>query len=462
MSQLPIEKLPPKKKRLRLAEAAQSSGESSFDSVSLPHSPSQDSSASYASSRSTSFEESNRPDMETSSLTPLRKSRAPHMLTVPGVHQHREMRRSASEQAPHDPQPSALMAETRSKSFDYSYLSPERSAVGWRERRKSLLMRHTAIRDADEGEKEQCNTVSSSPEHHSLGTRQASPTPLYCSRSPTSPLSGEMVFPDTVRLQSKSMFSQWQRMQLPGSADPSFTHFTSVDPVKEETSHIQKRQPSPQAPQSYPTHGPSGAARARYLPMSTGLKLEIPLLHDSHSEVRVSHSHVQQSVPLITSSQEVLRPVISPTVAVRLQTDTLTLACAIYTTLSQAISPSAQEKVDTVSDDTSIPTPEYRDHRNTTPNCQLWSDDDLRILGSGGNKRVLSPSNSIEIHPESQQQQKRVKEEESEVLRADSASVGTCNQELRGENQLYLPSVCSSITHVRPSFPSLLSSTCNS
>ncbi|XP_051246084.1 transcription factor HIVEP3 [Dicentrarchus labrax] len=465
LAQLPIEKLPPKKKRLRLAEVAQSSGESSFDSISLPRSPSQDSSTSYASSRSTSFEESNRPDMEIA--TPLRRSRAPHMLTVPGVHQHREMRRSASEQAPHDPQPSVLMAETRSKSFDYSCLSPERSAVGWRERRKCLLMRHTAIRDPDEEEEEQCTILSRSPQHVSPSTSsQASPTSVYCSRSPTSPLSGDTVLHNPAKLQCKEIFSQWklsQNIQLKGSTELSLTHCPSVDPVKEEASHIHTGQPPPQAPQPYPTHGPSGAARARYLPMSTGLKLEIPLLHDDHSEVRVSHSHIQHSVPHITSSLELLRPVTSPAVAVRLQTDTLTLACAIYTTLSQSTSPQPQEKVDTFPHNVGNPAAGYRDHRNTSPDHDLWSDDGLRISGSGGNKRMLSPSNSIEILPESQQQQKRVKEEEErEGGCADKAAVDTCNQELKGENQSCLPSVCTPITHVGPSFPSLLSGTCNS
>ncbi len=467
LAQLPIEKLPPKKKRLRLAEVAQSSGESSFDSISLPRSPSQDSSASYASSRSTSFEESNRPDMEIATSTPLRRSRAPHMLMVPGVHQHREMRRSASEQAPHDPQPSALMAETRSKSFDYSCLSPERSAVGWRERRKCLLMRHTAIRDPDEEEEQQCTIPGSSPEHVSPNTSsQASPASVYCSRSPTSPLSGDTVLHNPVRLQCKEIFSQWklsQNIQLTGSTELSLTHCPSVDPVKEEASHIHTGQPPPQAPQPYPTHGPSGAARARYLPMSTGLKLEIPLLHDDYSEIQVSNSRIQQTVPNITSSLELLRPVTSPAVAVRLQTDTLTLACAIYTTLSQSSCPRTQEKVDGISHNIGIPTAEYRNHRNISPDLQLWSDDGLRISGSGGNKRMLSPSNSIEIPPESQQQQKRVKEEEErEVGCVDKASVDTCNQELKGENQSCLPSVCSPITHVGPSFPSLLSSTCNS
>ncbi|XP_049890560.1 transcription factor HIVEP3 [Epinephelus moara] len=461
LAQLPIEKLPPKKKRLRLAEVAQSSGESSFDSVSLPRSPSQDSSASYASSRSTSFEESNRPDMEIAGSTPLRRSRAPHMLTVPGVHQHREMRRSASEQAPHDPQPSVLLAETRSKSFDYSCLSPERTAVGWRERRKCLLMRHTAIKDPDEEEEErQCTIPRRSPEHVSSTTSsQASPTSVYCSRSPASPSSGDMVLRNPVRLQCKEIFSQWklsQNIQLTGS-----TEATSVDPVKEEASHTE--QPPSQASQPYPTHGPSGAARAHYLPMSTGLKLEIPLLHDEYPEVRVSHSHIQHSVPHITSSLELLRPATSPAVAVRLQTDTLTLACAIYTTFSQSTSPRPQEAVDAVSHNISIPTADYRNHRNMGPDYQSWSDDGLRISGSGGNKRMLSPSNSIELPPESQQQQKRVKEEgEREVGCVDKASVDPCNQELKRETQSCLPSVCSPITHVGPSYPSLLPSTCNS
>uniref|UniRef100_UPI0037E71FFE transcription factor HIVEP3 n=1 Tax=Semicossyphus pulcher TaxID=241346 RepID=UPI0037E71FFE len=467
LAQLPIEKLPPKKKRLRLAEVAQSSGESSFDSISLPHSPSQDSSASYASSRSTSFEESNRQDVEIATSTPLRRSRAAHMLTVPGVHQHREMRRSASEQAPHDPQPSIVMAETRSKSFDYSCLSPERSAVGWRERRKCLLMRHTAVRDPDEEEEEKFTKTSRSPEHVIPRTSsQTSPTPVYCSRSPTSPLSGDTVLHNQERLQCKEMFSQWklsQNINLRGSTEHSLTHCPSVDPVKEEAQNIHTGQPPPQASQPFPTHGPSGAARARYLPLSTGLKLEIPLLHDDYSEVRVSHSHIQHSAPHITSSLELLRPVTSPAVAVRLQTDTLTLACSIYTTLSQSTSPRCQEKVDAISHNMGIRTAEYRDNRNISTDLQLWSDDGLRVSGSGGNKRMLSPSNSIEILPESQQQQKRVKEEEErEVGFVDKALVDTCNQELKGEIPSCLPRVCPPITNVGPSFPSLLSSTCNS
>ncbi|KAM3596897.1 uncharacterized protein V6R79_022427 [Siganus canaliculatus] len=445
LSQLPIEKLPPKKKRLRLAEAAQSSGESSFDSISLPHSPSQDSSASYASSRSTSFEESSRPDMDMSTSTPLRKSRAPHMLTVPGMHHHREMRRSASEQAPHDPQPGIQMAETRSKSFDYGCLSPERSAVGWKERRRCLLMRHTAIRDPDEDEEQQCTQSSHSPEHVSPAS-QTNPSSVYCRASPSSPLS----------------WTPSQNVQLTGSTELPRTHGPPVDPIKEDMSQIPTRHSSLQSPLPYNTHGLSGAARARYLPMSTGLKLEIPLLHDDYPDVQVSHAHMQQTVPCISSNQEVLTPVTSPTVAVRLQTDTLTLACAIYTTLSQSTSPRLHEKVDDASHNLGIPTIEYKDHRDVSPDLQLWSDSGLRISGSGSNKRMLSPSNSIEILPESQQQQKRVKEEDRQLGCADKALVDTCHQEPTEKKQSFLPTVCSPVTNVGPSFPSLLSSTCNS
>lgn len=463
LAQLPIEKLPPKKKRLRLAEAAQSSGDSSFDSISLPRSPSQDSSASYASSRSTSFEESNRPDMEMTTSTPLRRSRAPHMLTVPGVHQHREMRRSASEQAPHDPQPDVLMAETRSKSFDYSCLSPERTAVGWRERRKCLLLRHTAVRDPDEEEEEQCNILNRSPDRVIASTSsQVSPTSVYCSRLPASPLSSDTVSINPIKVQCKE-FSQWEvseNILLTGSTDLSLAHGSSIDSIKKETSYIQPRQPPPREPQAYPTHGPSGAARAHYLPMSTGLKLEIPLQHDDYSHVHTSRSHIQHSVPHITSSLELLRPVTSPSVAVRLQTETLTPACAIYTTLSQSTSPRPQEAIDAILHNTGNtgPEAEYRNQRILSPDLKLYSDDGPRLSGSGGSKRMLSPSNSIELPPESQQQQKRVKEEVERDGKCVEA-VDTCNQNLKEETR---SRVCSPIAHIETSFPSLLSSTCNS
>ncbi|XP_029701061.1 transcription factor HIVEP3 isoform X2 [Takifugu rubripes] len=460
LSQLPIEKLPPKKKRLRLAEVAQSSGESSFDSVSLPRSPSQDSSASYASSRSTSFEESNRPDMEITTSPSVRKSRAPNMLTVPGVHQYKEMRRSASEQAPHDPQSSTILTETRSKSFDYSCLSPERSAVGWKERRKCLLIRHTAVMDPDDEEEER----GRAPNHRSPERVSPSlPLPtgpfseLRCSPPPAASVTSEPLLPSTGGSQSNEIPSQWELgLHSTGSAHLSLK---SVEPVQEQASHIHKGQAPPQTPQPHSSHGSSGAARAHYLPMSTGLKLEIPLPRDDYSEVRGCDSSVSPSAPRITSSQELLHPVVSPAVAVRLQTDTLTLACAIYTTLSQA-APRPREKGDDLLPRTALPAPDYKD-LDSDLQCRSV---DQRTSGSGSNKRMLSPSSSIEIHSESQQQQKRVKEGEDERREGcfDNASVETVNQEVKGQIQSRLASSCPSLPGVAPSFPSLLPSTCNS
>lgn len=127
LAQLPAEKLPPKKKRLRLAEMAQSSGESSFESSApLSRSPSQESSVSLSgSSRSASFERDDHGKAEAPGLSsdPRPKPLGTHMLTVPSHHPHaREMRRSASEQSPNISH-SAHMTETRSKSFDYGSLS---------------------------------------------------------------------------------------------------------------------------------------------------------------------------------------------------------------------------------------------------------------------------------------------------------------------------------------------------
>ncbi|XP_077006160.1 transcription factor HIVEP3 isoform X2 [Tamandua tetradactyla] len=168
LAQLPAEKLPPKKKRLRLAEMAQSSGESSFESsVSLARSPSQESSVSLSgSSRSASFEREDHGKAEAPGPSSDTRSKplGTHMLTVPGHHSHtREMRRSASEQSPNISH-SAPMPETRSKSFDYGSLSltgpsvpapvaPPATAAP-PERRKCFLVRQASLSRPPEMEPE--------------------------------------------------------------------------------------------------------------------------------------------------------------------------------------------------------------------------------------------------------------------------------------------------------------------
>lgn len=186
LSQMPSEKLPPKKKRLRLTDMEHSSGESSFESTctSLSRSPSQESNLSHSSSFSMSFdrEEGLKSVSPTKQVNPFLhpiqchvdflqfcatcSSWLPHwerclaptiqspfslkhlpvfttqddstscggpkqseFLTVPGSahsshHQQREMRRSSSEQAPCT-LPTEL-TEMRSKSFDYGNLPSSR------------------------------------------------------------------------------------------------------------------------------------------------------------------------------------------------------------------------------------------------------------------------------------------------------------------------------------------------
>ncbi|TSO25144.1 Transcription factor HIVEP2 [Bagarius yarrelli] len=155
LSNFPVEKLPPKKKRLRLAEMECSSGESSFESActSLSRSPSQDSNLSHSSSFSQSLDKEEGMNV----ASPAKSdefSKCLEYLSVPGSSpsQQREMRRSASEQASYN-LPTDI-PEFRSKSFDYSNLSfptsPTQSDIYsidcvFKERRRGCLVRQASL-----------------------------------------------------------------------------------------------------------------------------------------------------------------------------------------------------------------------------------------------------------------------------------------------------------------------------
>lgn len=165
LSQLPAEKLPPKKKRLRLADMEHSSGESSFESTGtgLSRSPSQESNLSHSSSFSMSFDRD-----ETVKLTapPKQDESGKHSefltvpagsysLSVPGHHHQKEMRRCSSEQMP-CPHPTEV-PEIRSKSFDYGNLSHAPVAGASpstlspsRERKKCFLVRQASFSGSPE------------------------------------------------------------------------------------------------------------------------------------------------------------------------------------------------------------------------------------------------------------------------------------------------------------------------
>ncbi|TNM95836.1 hypothetical protein fugu_016919 [Takifugu bimaculatus] len=152
LAQFPPEKLPPKKKRLRLADIEHSSGESSFESActSLSRSPSQDSNLSYSSTFSFDREDSLKP------VSPARQDefgKPLELLAVPGSghtlpvltqRQQHEMRRSSSEQAPCNLRKE--FPEVRSVSFDYGSLSPTSKV-----RPVDINTGHQAVRDKRRG-----------------------------------------------------------------------------------------------------------------------------------------------------------------------------------------------------------------------------------------------------------------------------------------------------------------------
>ncbi|KAM8914409.1 uncharacterized protein hivep2b isoform 1-T2 [Spinachia spinachia] len=158
LAQFPPEKLPPKKKRLRLADIEHSSGESSFESActSLSRSPSQDSNLSYSSAFSFDREESLKsvsPARQDEFGKPLELLAVPgsgHSLSLLSQRQQHEMRRSTSEQAPCNLRKE--FPEVRSISFDYGSLSPaskvrpaDISLSAVRERRKGNLVRQESL-----------------------------------------------------------------------------------------------------------------------------------------------------------------------------------------------------------------------------------------------------------------------------------------------------------------------------
>ncbi|KFP90493.1 Zinc finger protein 40, partial [Apaloderma vittatum] len=183
LSKLPTEKLPPKKKRIRLAEMEHSSAESSVDST-LSRSLSRESSLSHASSFSASLDKDETLKAENASKAePVSKSAeflmipaSSHALAVP---HYREMRRAASEQISCT-QPSMEVGDYRSKSFDCGSISPSKPAplvetaapkassangvtghVPLLERRRGPFVRQISLNIAPENHQPQVESTSS-------------------------------------------------------------------------------------------------------------------------------------------------------------------------------------------------------------------------------------------------------------------------------------------------------------
>ncbi|XP_060725931.1 transcription factor HIVEP3 [Tachysurus vachellii] len=473
LAQLPAEKLPPKKKRLRLAEAPQSSGESSFESVSLSRSPSQESNVSHTSSRSTSFDESGKIDPEMQAGT--WSSQGSHMLTVPGAYQHyhREMHRSASEQAPASPPHPAQIVETRSKSFDCGSLSQRPTSSSWKERRKCLLVKHATLEKPDQ--EELSSSIQQSYSGHSaltVGEHRASTTSRLSPETLGKTLQlfqTPLPLPTTVYpLTRPEIFSSHQ-----------ITGLLPVTTLSEVlSSHMLQQaliQTVPSTFQARPLHlaehlglpvQPFPTLLSLQYPTS-GLIIQDPLaspIGESSSSSSSTHKrgspyhHLvtrHQPRPIIATCLEQLRPVVSLVVPVRLQTHIPTYASAMYTTISQILATTRSqqpicctamvimEKLEGTKVQRSylrLPTPNLKtciplslplEFRTETA-----SDDSCGPLCPGGNKRMLSPAGSLELSLEAQRQQKRIKEEEeAEESGEESKSCEKSLEENQGTNK---------------------------
>ncbi|KAM4772208.1 transcription factor HIVEP2 [Rhinophrynus dorsalis] len=257
LSQLPSEKLPPKKKRLRLADMDNSSGESSFESTgtSLSRSPSQESNLSHSSSFSMSFE---REELS-KSATPTKQDEigrqaefltvppGSYSLSVPGHHHQKEMRRSSSEQIP-CPDLTEI-PEIRSKSFDYGNLT-HASAAGAitttvspaRERKKCFLVRQASFSGFPENsqpEQEQSGNQEPSDQMHTSRRSiqiswQHSPSSTLSSSTGLQPEDAGIALVGTSAqpVGTSSLYLQ----QSVGSHDPL------RNPLPHQSSYISKRQ----------------------------------------------------------------------------------------------------------------------------------------------------------------------------------------------------------------------------
>ncbi|XP_018542230.1 transcription factor HIVEP3 isoform X2 [Lates calcarifer] len=464
LAQLPAEKLPPKKKRLRLAEAAQSSGESSFESVSLSRSPSQESNISHASSLSASFEDAARSEGAAWAVS----SQSSQMLMVPPAsHQHhqshKEMRRSASEQAPASPQQTEQISETRSKSFDYGSLSSQQSTSAWKERRKCLLVKHATLGEPEQEEgasrAESPKPGPSRPILPPLYSTEASPRFSLEATGKALQLLQPQIFPppqDVLPLQPRA-----QQAFPPGSLS-QLLPVTTAFPTEVLSTQIIHRAfiqsqsgpphiqinpaqihmaeqlglPFQQLPALVPLQFSSRtrASQTLYLPVPPRLP-SLPAAESRPSISSMSSDLTRQSLvtisyhhpqPVIATCLAQLTPVVSLVVPVRLQTHIPTYASAMYTTLSQILaSTRSQEPISCTAmvimgqvereklqrSYLKVPSPDIILPLSLPTELASGSGEGYGPLGAGGSKRMLSPAASLELSTEAQRHQKRVKEE---------------------------------------------------
>lgn len=406
------------------------------------------------------------------------------MLTVPSVshhhHQsHKEMRRSASEQAPASSQQTVQSSEIRSKSFDYGSLSSQQSTSSWKERRKFLLVKQATL---GEPEQEIEGTICqlSRTECPKPGPSHSDHSSLYSEADsylyPEAPgkalqLLQPHIFPSSqdmrpLQLSGQHTFPRGSISQLlpVTSAIPevlptqivhrTFLHSHTRSPlVHTHPTQIhmpeQLRIPLHQLPPLVPLPiSRTRVSNALYFPVPSRLTTYVPSQSNTRNILPVSSmpsSIRQQSLvtvsyhqqqPVIATCLAQLTPVVSLVVPVRLQTHRPTFASAMYTTLSQILasthsqestsctamiimsqSATGQEKLHGTY--LKVPSTDIKSLLPLSMPKELASgpEEGYGPLGPGGSKRMLSPAASLELSTEAQRHQKRVKEEEQEERR---------------------------------------------
>lgn len=432
LSNFPVEKLPPKKKRLRLAEMECSSGESSFESActSLSRSPSQDSNLSHSSSFSQSLDREESMNI----ASPAKSdefSRCLEFLSVPGssLSQQREMRRSASEQSPCN-LPTEL-PEFRSKSFDYSNLSFSTSPVqsdiydsecGFKERRRGCLVRQASLSGDPEtlthDKSMEMNASQGSSDSVEMGRKMSSPDKQFLLEV------------------SSSGIEKMRYSLLHGSVSPQQLNSPDLSRMPEQIPH--KQPLLPQNSQMRQCHGLKQKIKKEYEDSKTAEDPRIPL-----ADLPKDHSHsvtnVLSTIAVLSQAQpalanQSLRGLLVP---VRIQMQVPCYGNITYTSISHILDSQyatniAPNKV--ISQCSSVPPqhrvsfdvsqtpghPEGLLHNPQSSPAKLNTGIPLSLTSrtistteapsGGASKRMLSPASSIELFIEATQQ-KRVKDE---------------------------------------------------
>ncbi|XP_077447165.1 zinc finger protein 40 [Stigmatopora argus] len=446
LSKLPAEKLPPKKKRIRLAQMEHSSGESSFES-SLSRSLSRDSTLSHCSSISASFDRE-EPSRSESPSTGEGVARVPEpqgqpkvlsTLGVPGA-----MRRAASEQITCTRPSVEISCDYRSKSLDCGNGSPRRgqSPVGHPkiaattaaqgaqvpliERRRGPLVRQMSLKicpDNQQAVRKGVINLDKAPIANASSLNQN--RPQLVNRFPTAyPFvlhSGDVPLQRNQRVvQSIHLGSLTQQPQVHGLPHP--WHQTSRVEVSQKLA-----QPVNQislASEKTPSEDPS----ERLMP-----KYQLPCPTPRPSQTTFPFRGAQESastLPLLTMSA------VTPVLSITKSSNAIPSSCLTRTLPQILITHDQIHAKGTHPPETHAPPVIQKDRTPTNgERSSLGSLHCTQKLASvtlcpqqepiASSKRMLSPANSLDIYME--KHQKRAKDENGAACLTDGRSVNYLN-----------------------------------